>query len=149
MAQATFAAGCFWGVQANFDLLHGVTKTVVGYTGGRMREPSYEDVLTDTTGHAEAVHITYNPDALSYTQLLIAFFEMHNPSTVAGEHYKYRSTIFYHNQEQQEIALDFIQELKEAKLYELSIKTTVVKADIFYKAEAYHQNYYKKQGISH
>jgi len=146
--KATFAAGCFWAVQAEFDLLHGVEQTIVGYTGGQMKEPSYEDVLTDTTGHAEAVQVTFNPHAISYTQLLIAFFQAHNPSTVPGERYKYRSTIFYHNQEQKESALGFLQELKEAKLYDLSVKTTVVPQSVFYKAEDYHQKYYQKQEVS-
>ena len=148
MAKATFAAGCFWGIQADFDLLKGVVKTMVGYTGGTMKEPSYEDVLTDTTGHAESVHVIYNPDIISYKALLISFFESHNPSTMPGERYKYRSTIFYHTKEQKEIAMGFLKELKEAKLYELSIKTTVVPATVFYKAEEYHQDYYKKQGMS-
>ena len=147
MAVASFAAGCFWGVQADFDLLIGVKETVVGYTGGKMKEPCYEDVLTDTTGHAEAVQITYDAQSLTYSQLLIAFFNLHNPSTIPGQRYKYRSTIFYHNKEQKEISEGFLAELNADNPYVLSIKTTIVQASTFYKAEAYHQKYYEKQGI--
>ncbi len=145
LKKATFAAGCFWGVEAEFRTLEGVFDSVVGYTGGRMPHPAYEDVLTDTTGHAEAVRVSYDADKLSYERLLKAFFEMHNPSTMPGEKYKYRSTIFYHSEEQKKAAEGFLAELKAAKLFELSVKTTIVKAGVFYKAEAYHQRYYEKR----
>ena len=145
--RATFAAGCFWGVEADFAKVRGVVDTQVGYTGGHLREPAYEDVLTDTTGHAESVELVYDSDVLSYVELLKAFFELHNPSTIPGEKYKYRSTIFYHTPEQEEVAKGFLAELKNANLYELSVKTTIVKATQFYRAEEYHQGYYEKMGI--
>ena len=148
MAKASFAAGCFWGIQSEFNQLLGVTGSIVGYTGGKMKNPSYEDILTDTTGHAEAVQVSYDSKRVTYVELLKHFFEMHNPSTMPGKHYKYRTTIFYHTQEQKKIAHAFLAELKETKLYDLSIKTSVEKIEIFYKAEEYHQEYYRKQGIS-
>ena len=146
-AVATFAAGCFWGVEADFAKVEGVLETQVGYTGGHFKDPSYEDVLTDTTGHAESVEVSYDEDVLSYVELLKVFFELHNPSTIPGEKYKYRSTLFYHTPEQEETARGFLKELKEAKLYDLSVKTTIVKAREFYRAEEYHQCYYEKMGI--
>lgn len=143
---ATFAAGCFWGVEADLSKLRGVLETRVGYTGGYMKNPSYEDVLTDTTGHAEAVEVVFDADVIGYAELLKAFFELHNPSAMPGEKYKYRSTIFYHTPQQKETAKGFLAELKRADLYELSVKTTIVKATKFYRGEEYHQAYYKKMG---
>ena len=143
---ATFAAGCFWGVEEDFLKVEGVLDTLVGYMGGHLKNPEYEDVLTDTTGHAEVVQVYYNEDILSYKVLVKAFFELHNPSTIPGTKYKYRSSIFYHSTEQKKLADTFVQELKILNLYPYSVKTTVVNADVFYKAEEYHQRYYEKLG---
>ncbi len=145
---ATFAAGCFWGVEEAFRKLLGVVDTSVGYMGGRMKDPSYEDVLTDTTGHAEVVQVFYDEETLPYETLVKAFFELHNPSTIPGTKYKYRSTIFFHTLEQKEIAEGFVKELKRLDLYVYQVKTTVVNAEVFYPAEEYHQRYYEKMGIS-
>lgn len=145
MAKASFAAGCFWGVQEDFEVLKEITKSIVGYTGGVMKNPSYEDVLTDTTGHAEAVQLSFNEDELPYEALLQKFFELHNPSAMPGNTYKYRSTIFYHTLAQKQKAERFLEDIKRLKLYKLSVKTEIVPAKIFYKAESYHQHYYQKQ----
>ena len=141
---ATFAAGCFWGVEEEFSKLIGVVDTEVGYMGGHLENPEYEDVLTDRTGHAEVVRVFYDEEVLSYEQLLIAFFSLHNPSVIPGTKYKYRTSIFYHSPEQREVAEGLLQELKERSPYVYPVKTTVVNADIFYKAEEYHQQYYFK-----
>ena len=141
---ATFAAGCFWGVEIDFLKVKGVIDTRVGYMGGHLKNPEYEDVLTDTTGHAEVVQVYYDENICPYEKLLIAFFELHNPSTIPGTKYKYRSTIFYHTPQQQEIAKAFLKELISANLYPYQVKTTIVNADIFYEAEQYHQRYLHK-----
>ena len=141
---ATFAAGCFWGVEEDFLKVDGVLDTRVGYMGGHLKNPEYEDVITDKTGHAEVVQVYYDEDTCRYEKLLKAFFELHNPSTIPGTKYKYRSTIFYHTPEQREIAEGFVKELKTLNLYDYQVKTTVVNADTFYEAEEYHQRYYEK-----
>jgi len=141
---ATFAAGCFWGVEEDFLKLEGVVDTTVGYMGGTLKNPEYEDVLTDRTGHAEVVQVYYDKEILSYKKLLKAFFELHNPSTIPGTKYKYRSTVFYHTSEQKEIAEAFLKELITRKLYMYQVKTTIVNAQVFYPAEEYHQRYYQK-----
>lgn len=143
---ATFAAGCFWGVEEDFLKVEGVIDTVVGYMGGHLKNPAYEDVLTDRTGHAEVVQVYYDEEILPYNKLLKAFFELHNPSTIPGTKYKYRSTVFYHSSEQKEMAEVFVTELKLLNLYVYQVKTTVVNADIFYRGEEYHQRYYEKLG---
>jgi len=142
--KATFAAGCFWGVEEDFRKVIGVLDTTVGYMGGHLKNPEYEDVLTDRTGHAEVVQVEYDEDTLSYEQLLIAFFQLHNPSTIPGTKYKYRSTIFYHTPIQREIAEGFLEEVKKLNLYMYKVKTTIVNADVFYRGEEYHQRYYEK-----
>ena len=141
---ATFAAGCFWGVEEDFLKVEGVIDTLVGYMGGNFKNPEYEDVLTDKTGHAEVVQVYYDENICPYQKLLRAFFELHNPSTIPGTKYKYRSTIFYHTQKQKEIADGFLKELISAELYNYKVKTTIVNADVFYKAEEYHQRYFQK-----
>jgi len=141
---ATFAAGCFWGVEEDFLKCEGVTFTEVGYMGGRMKNPEYEDVMSDTTGHAEVVQVTYDEQKLSYEKLLVAFFSLHNPSTIPGTKYKYRSTIFYHTLEQKESAEKILQEIKSLDIYDYKVKTTVVNAGKFYRAEEYHQRYFAK-----
>jgi len=141
---ATFAAGCFWGVEEDFLKLEGVTFTEVGYMGGRMKNPEYEDVMTDTTGHAEVVQVTYDEKKLTYKKLLVAFFSLHNPSTIPGTKYKYRSTIFYHTPAQKQSAIAILEEIKSLDIYDYKVKTSIVNAEKFYRAEEYHQRYYAK-----
>ena len=141
---ATFAAGCFWGVEEDFLKVEGVVDTEVGYMGGHLKNPEYEDVLTDTTGHAEVVQVSYDEDIRSYKELLVAFFSLHNPSVIPGTKYKYRTTIFYHSSKQREVAELFVKALKESSPYVYPVKTRVVNADVFYRAEEYHQRYYEK-----
>jgi peptide-methionine (S)-S-oxide reductase len=148
MAKATFAAGCFWGVEDKFMKMDGVKRTVVGYIGGHTKNPTYEDVCTDTTGHAEAVEIDYDPEEISYEELLEAFFKMHNPTTLNRQGpdigSQYRSAIFYHNAKQKELAERKIKALEESNRYLNAIVTEVTDATTFYKAEAYHQKYLQK-----
>jgi methionine-S-sulfoxide reductase len=149
--KAIFAAGCFWGVQSRFSKLPGVIDTVVGYTGGTVRNPTYKMVCTDTTGHAEAVQVTYNPHQISYIDLLEAFFNMHDPTTPnrQGPDYgsQYRSAIFYLNEDQKEKALAFKAVLEESGKYRYPVVTEITAAGPFYEAEAYHQDYYTKHNF--
>lgn len=148
MEKATFAAGCFWGVQSKFDEIKGVVKTTVGYTGGKTKNPTYEQVCTDKTGHAEAVEIIYNPKETSFDKLLETFWTIHDPTQKNRQGpdigTQYRTAIFYHNQEQKKIA----EESKNKKEKELGLKiqTEITPAKEFYQAEEYHQKYLKKQG---
>ncbi|PIT84781.1 peptide-methionine (S)-S-oxide reductase [Candidatus Micrarchaeota archaeon CG10_big_fil_rev_8_21_14_0_10_45_29] len=152
MQKATFAAGCFWGVQAYFDKLEGVSKTAVGYTGGRTENPTYEKVCSRSTGHAEAIEIEFDEKKISYRQLLSHFFKMHDPTQKnrqgpdAGDNY--RSAIFYHGASQKKQAEEMIKELNASKKYSKQIATTLEKASVFWKAEGYHQKYYKKHNVS-
>ena len=145
---ATFAAGCFWGVEASFKKLPGVIDTVVGYTGGEVENPSYRMVCSGNTGHAEAIRITYDPDKITYKDLLKAFFDLHNPTTPNRQGpdvgSQYRSTIFYHDAGQHKTAEETINELDQSGNYRYPIVTQIVPADDFYEAEEYHQNYYDK-----
>lgn len=146
--KATFAMGCFWGVQVLFKKLKGVTSTTVGYTGGHVENPSYEKVCTGTTGHAEAVELEFDPEQISYEKLLEEFFENHDPTTPnrqgpdVGE--QYRSAIFYHSEEQKRLADEYIAKLVRTKRYEHPVVTEVLPAGPFYRAEEYHQNYAEK-----
>ncbi|HVY02001.1 MAG TPA: peptide-methionine (S)-S-oxide reductase MsrA [Candidatus Nanoarchaeia archaeon] len=146
--KAIFAAGCFWGVQEEFDKLPGVISTRVGYTGGRMHNPTYEDVCSDTTEHAEAVEIIFNPKEISYSQLLDAFWGMHDATQLnkQGNDFgkQYRSAIFYTNSKQRELAIES-KELEQQMTKE-KIVTQIVKATEFYEAESLHQKYYQKKG---
>jgi len=150
--KATFAAGCFWGVEAAFRQVKGVVSTQVGYTGGRMANPTYEDVCADKTGHAEAVEVTYDPARVSYDQLLNVFWENHDPTTPnrqgpdVGE--QYRSAIFYHSPSQEAVAQASKARLEAARRYRRPIVTQIVKAGAFYRAEDYHQQYLEKRGLS-
>ena len=148
MAIATFGAGCFWHVQAAFDKVKGVAKTIVGYTGGHMNNPSYEDVCTDETGHAEVVQVEYDEKKISYEDLLKIFWKIHNPTTPNRQGpdvgTQYRSVIFYNNTKQKKAALDSMKE--EQKKHTNKIVTEIIAAPTFYKAEDYHQNYFKKHG---
>lgn len=149
---ATFAAGCFWGVEAKFRKLEGVVDTMVGYTGGTTKEPDYRLVCTDTTGHAEAVQVTYDPDVISYEQLLEAFWKIHNPTTPnrQGPDYgsQYRSAIFYHDTNQKEAAINAKAIMEKSGRYRFKIVTEIIPASVFYPAEEYHQRYYEKHGLA-
>ena len=148
--KATFAAGCFWGVEAAFRQIKGVVSTQVGYMGGHMKNPAYEDVCTDETGHAEAVEVTYDPSKVSYERLLRVFWENHDPTQLNRQGpdvgTQYRSAIFYHNEKQKQTAIKSKEEMQ--KKYKAKIVTEIVKAPTFYKAEEYHQQYLEKRGLS-
>ena len=152
MEKATFAAGCFWEVQILFEDLDGVESTVVGYTDGNTENPSYEEVYTDKTGHAEAIEIVYNPEKVNYEALLDIFWNNHNPTTLnqQGEDVgtRYRSAIFYHNDEQKRLAEESMKAFEEVaqKRFKKPIVTVIHEASSFYKAEDYHQSYLKRQG---
>jgi peptide-methionine (S)-S-oxide reductase len=146
---ATFAAGCFWGVEDAFMKKKGVKATSVGYTGGNFSDPTYEDVCTDKTGHAEAIQLKFDPKEVSYEELLDLFWSTHNPTTKNRQGpdigSQYRSTIFYHTAEQENIAKKSKQELNDSK-FQNKIVTEIVPATTFYPAEDYHQKYYQKMG---
>ena len=146
---ATFAAGCFWGVEDSFMKAKGVKSTRVGYTGGNLMNPTYEDVCTDRTGHAEAIQLKYDPKEISYKDLLELFWSIHNPTTKNRQGpdigTQYRSAIFYHTLEQERIANELKQELDNSK-YQNNIVTEIVPASEFFSAEEYHQKYYQKIG---
>lgn len=148
MQKATFAAGCFWHVEEAFREIKGVISTTVGYTGGKMKNPTYEEVCTDETGHAEAVQIEYDPKIVPYEKLLDAFWTIHDPTQKnrqgPDEGTQYRSAIFYHTEEQKKIAEKSLKE--EQKKYEEKIATEITKATVFYPAEEYHQKYLMKRG---
>ncbi|MEK6892378.1 MAG: peptide-methionine (S)-S-oxide reductase MsrA [Nanoarchaeota archaeon] len=147
---ATFAAGCFWGVEAAFRQIKGVKSTRVGYTGGKMENPSYEDVCTDKTGHAEAVEVTFDPKKVSYEKLLEVFWSNHNPTQGNRQGpdvgTQYRSAVFYHNAKQKELASKSLRE--QQKKYDKKITTEIRPAEKFYLAEGYHQQYLEKRGMS-
>ena len=150
--KATFAAGCFWGVEATFRQVKGVVSTTVGYTGGTLANPSYQDVCTGATGHAEAVLVEYDPDEISYRELLMVFWSCHNPTTLNRQGpdvgTQYRSAIFYHSPEQRDAATASKQELEQSGHYQKPIVTEIVSASAFYKAEEYHQRYLEKRGMA-
>ena len=148
--QATFAAGCFWGVEAVYQSIPGVLATAVGFMGGDLESPSYEDVCTKNTNHAEVVHIEYNPDQVSYEHLLDIFWKIHNPTTLnrQGPDFgtQYRSAVFYHNDKQEQIALNSKNKQNSTDKFNGKIVTEITKASDFYRAEEYHQKYLEKQG---
>lgn len=150
MAIATFAAGCFWGVEARFQQINGVTATRVGYTGGHTADPDYKLVCTGQTGHAEAIEITFDPAVIGYTDLLAAFWHMHNPTTLNRQGpdigTQYRSAVFYHNQEQQQLAETMKAALEQSGEFSAPIVTEITAATTFYPAEEYHQCYLEKRG---
>ncbi len=152
MAIATFAAGCFWHVQEMFDSVPGVTRTTVGYTGGHTVNPTYEQVCSHTTGHAEAVRVEYDPSKVTYEDLLKVFWENHDPTTPDRQGpdvgSNYRSAIFYHTPEQRDAALKMKAELDESGKYSAPITTEITQAGPFYAAEDYHQHYLAKQGLA-
>ena len=147
---ATFAAGCCWGVEESFRKIKGVKSTMVGYTGGRWENPTYNDVCADLTGHAEAIQLQYDPQEVSYEDLLEVFWSIHNPTTKNRQGFdygiQYRSVIFYHTPEQELSARRSIEELEKSKRFSNRIVTEVVPGTTFYKAEEFHQKYYEKKG---
>lgn len=147
---ATFAAGCFWGVEEAFRQIKGVKSTAVGYTGGTFKNPSYEDVCSDVTGHAEAVQIQYEPNQVSYEQLLEVFWSIHDPTTKNRQGpdigSQYRSMISYHTSEQEMLAKQSKENTERSGKFRNGIVTEIVPASTFYKAEEYHQQYYEKRG---
>jgi len=152
MEKATFAAGCFWGVEAAFRQVKGVKATQVGYSGGSTLDPTYKEVCTDTTGHAESVEVTYDPVAVSYEQLLDVFWGCHNPTQLNRQGpdvgTQYRSVIFYHDEKQKETAVASVDKLAKSGKYKSPIVTEILPAPKFYKAEDYHQQYLEKRGLS-
>ena len=150
MATATFAAGCFWGVEARFADLPGVSATEVGYTGGTTSSPTYEQVCSHRTGHAEAVRLEYDPGRVSYEELLAAFFGMHDPTQLnrqgpdVGD--SYRSAIFFHTPEQEQAARTALEQITESGIFKRPIVTQVVAAPEWWRAEEYHQKYFAKRG---
>lgn len=151
MAKATFAAGCFWGVEATFRQIPGVSSTRVGYTGGQSENPTYKDVCTDHTGHAEAVEVEYDAAKVSYGDLLNIFWENHDPTQLnrQGPDFgtQYRSAIFYHSPEQEQAARESKAKLEKSGTYRRPIVTQIVPAVTFYEAEDYHQQYLEKRGL--
>lgn len=147
---ATFAAGCFWCVEAQFQQLKGVDTVVSGYIDGQVPNPTYKQVCTGTTGHAEACNITYDPSVISYDELLAAFFTSHDPTQLNRQGNdigtQYRSGIYYHNDAQKEKAEYYIKKLNEEKAYSNTIVTEVKPYSTFYNAEDYHQDYYNQNG---
>ena len=148
---ATFAAGCFWGVEHKLGKLPGVVSTVVGYTGGKTVNPSYEEVCSDKTGHAEAVQVTFDPGQVSYADLVRHFFAVHDPTQVDRQGpdrgTQYRSAIFFHDQAQRAEARKVMDELEASGKYKKRLATELVEASAFYKAEEYHQKYFEKHGF--
>lgn len=148
METITLGGGCFWCVEAIFQDLKGVSKVVSGYTGGKVANPTYEEVCSGTTGHAEVVEVTFDPKVVALADLLRIFFTTHDPTTLnrQGNDYgtQYRSSIFPRNPEQKKIAEDVIAEVSKAKIWRNRIVTTIEPFKVFYPAEEYHQNYYKR-----
>ena len=152
MELATFGAGCFWGVELRFSELDGVLSTDVGYMGGQLDEPTYQQVCTDTTGHAEVVQISFDPSKISFEQLLNCFWQWHDPTTLNRQGpdvgTQYRSAIFYHDEAQLALAQQSIKELDSSGVFARPIVTTLEPVATFWRAEEYHQDYLKKRGMS-
>ena len=152
MAKATFGAGCFWGVEAAYRQIPGVISTAVGYEGGSLARPTYEDVCTDRTGHAEVVEVEYDPARVSYDRLLEVFWENHDPTQKNRQGpdvgTQYRSAIFVHDGEQEAAARTSLENLRKSGRYSRPIVTEITPASTFWKAEDYHQQYLEKRGLS-
>ena len=153
MAKASFAAGCFWGVETAFRQVEGVLETAVGYLGGRTENPTYESVCSGRSGHAETVEVEYDPAKVSYEQLLDVFWENHDPTTLnrqgpdVGE--QYRSAIFFRTPEQEAAAIASKETREKSGRYKRPIVTEITPASTFYRAEEYHQRYLEKHGLAH
>jgi peptide-methionine (S)-S-oxide reductase len=151
--KATFAAGCFWGVEAAFRQVPGVLDAAVGYSGGGFPDPTYEDVCTGRTGHAESVEVEFDPARVSYDQLLDVFWENHDPTTKNRQGpdvgTQYRSAIFFHNPAQEKAALESKSRLEASGRYRRPIVTEIAPAQQFWRAEDYHQRYLEKRGLAH
>jgi peptide-methionine (S)-S-oxide reductase len=151
MEKATFAAGCFWGVEASFRKVEGIVSTRVGYTGGITENPTYEDVCSHRTGHAEAVEVTYDPDKLTYDQLLDVFWRTHDPTQKHRQGpdvgSQYRSAIFYHSDAQKSAALASKERLTQSGKHRKPVVTEIAPASTFWQAEEYHQQYMEKHGL--
>lgn len=145
---ATFGAGCFWCVEAIFEELNGVIHVESGYSGGHVENPTYEEVCTGTTGHAEVIQITFDQEVISYVELLEIFWKTHDPTTLNRQGPdvgpQYRSVIFYHNDEQHRLSLEMKEKLDRAGIWEDPIVTEIVPFETFYSAEDYHQDYYSQ-----
>jgi peptide-methionine (S)-S-oxide reductase len=152
MEKATFGAGCFWGVEATFRQTAGVTSTSVGYMGGSLENPTYRDVCTDQTGHAEVVEVVYDPAKVSYNELLGVFWDAHDPTTLNRQGpdvgTQYRSAIFYHTPEQEAAARASKEQVQRSGRYPRDIVTEITPASAFYRAEDYHQQYLEKRGLA-
>jgi peptide-methionine (S)-S-oxide reductase len=150
---ATFAAGCFWGVEAAFRQVPGVVNTAVGYSGGGLSNPTYEDVCTDRTGHAEAVRVEFDPAKVSYREVLDVFWENHDPTTKNRQGpdvgTQYRSAIFFHSPEQERVAAESKARQEESGRFRRPIVTEIVPEKPFWRAEDYHQRYLEKRGLAH
>lgn len=148
MEKATFGAGCFWCVEAIFQRLEGVEKVESGYAGGHIKNPSYQQVTAGTTGHAEVAQITFDPTIISYSDLLEIFWKTHDPTTLnrqgADVGSQYRSAVFYHNEEQRELAQKYKKELDSSGAWDSPIVTEITPLEEFYVAENYHQNYFNQ-----
>lgn len=153
MEKATFGAGCFWGVEAAFRQVNGVTSTAVGYMGGTLRDPTYQDVCTDRTGHAEVVQVEFDPAKVSYQELLNVFWDNHDPTTLNRQGpdtgTQYRSAIFYHTPEQESAAKASKEALVKSDRFKRPIVTEITPASEFWRAEEYHQQYLEKRGLAH
>lgn len=149
---ATFGAGCFWGVEAEFAKVPGVVSTAVGYCGGKTESPTYRDVCSHTTGHAEVVQVKFDPAKVTYQELVDVFFELHDPTTLdrqgpdVGD--QYRSVIFFNSPEQEKIAKATKERLSKSGEFKDPIVTQIVRAEPFYRAEEYHQKYFEKHGMA-
>ena len=153
METATFAAGCFWGVEETFRQVPGVVKTTVGYLGGHTANPTYKDVCTDETGHAEVVQVTFDPSKVSYDKLLDVFWSAHDPTTLNRQGpdigTQYRSAIFFHSSEQERQARASKEKMQASGKFRRPVVTEITPASTFYSAEDYHQKYLAKRGLSH
>ena len=149
LEKATFGAGCFWHIEEEFKKIEGVVLTSVGFMGGSIKNPSYKDVCTGKTGHAEVVHLEYDPKAVSYEKLLEVFWNIHDPTTLNRQGpdigTQYRSAIFFHNSEQEKIAKLSKEKLEKSGKFKNKIVTEIIPSQDFYKAEDYHQKYFEKQ----
>lgn len=150
LQKATFGMGCFWCSEALFQRLEGVSSVRSGYEGGDVANPSYDDVCTGTTGHAEVIEVTYDPLKIKYDELLEVFWKSHDPTTLnrqgADVGTQYRSVVFYHNEEQKQIAEKYKKELNDTRAFGKPVVTAINKASAFYVAENYHQDYFNKNG---